>query len=170
MTLKLVVRDDQDKLSIGPLAGHKPTYWTKQGFPVLVDPSLYEQDLSFVDPTSGMVCVDMRGNVFSCVHDQLVALGWRLSDVEASKRIYDGLVAIGAQLDEMPAKLLEVLDARVADASRKHEVDDAISLWHTTVGEGSQDLSLCQHLGWTWEEYKAFTERGELPPKRDGVT
>ncbi len=41
-----------------------------------------------------------------------------------------------------------------------HEIDDAIDLWHDGGGKG---LALHEFLGWTWEQYAAYVERGEIP-------
>lgn len=38
-------------------------------------------------------------------------------------------------------------------------LEDMIHYWH----ESDEDISLIEHLGFTWEEYSAFVERREIP-------
>lgn len=40
------------------------------------------------------------------------------------------------------------------------ELDDRIDEWHAMPDDGR---SLHEYLGWTWPEYKAWVETGELP-------
>lgn len=40
------------------------------------------------------------------------------------------------------------------------EVMDLIDKWHD---EGHTSMSLHEYLGWTWEQYKRYVEKGEIP-------
>jgi hypothetical protein len=54
--------------------------------------------------------------------------------------------------------------------SERHErIDDAVERWHEldpVVWALLGRPELHQWLGWSWEEYKRFVERGELPEHR----
>lgn len=56
--------------------------------------------------------------------------------------------------------------ASAEEQARFNAIDEAVDAWHTNYFINCQ---LHEFLGWTWEEYKAFVERCELPPKRDGA-
>jgi hypothetical protein len=54
-------------------------------------------------------------------------------------------------------------------SSRSDRIDDAVARWHETNWSPALAIELHEYLGWTWDEYRAYTERGALPPEREGA-
>lgn len=56
---------------------------------------------------------------------------------------------------------------------RSVRIDNAIDRWHMAPVEDPDDecvdIPLHKFLGWTWDEYRAYTERGVIPPEREGA-
>jgi hypothetical protein len=48
------------------------------------------------------------------------------------------------------------------------QVDDLIDDWHRGARfEGDSERRLHEYLGWTWKQYTAYVERGEIPEQED---
>lgn len=58
----------------------------------------------------------------------------------------------------VPAVLL-----RPSLATSAAGVDAIVERWHGGASRGD-GMHLHEYLGWTWEEYRGWVERGELPP------
>jgi len=46
-------------------------------------------------------------------------------------------------------------------ATTEEEILDRTDKWHDKFLD--RKISLHEYLGWTWEEYKGYLERGEIP-------
>ena len=55
-----------------------------------------------------------------------------------------------------------------ADTVREARIEDFIARWHDAP-PGELDGPLHEEMGWTWEEYAAWTQSGVLPPEREGA-
>lgn len=52
-----------------------------------------------------------------------------------------------------------------SNTARRSNLDRLVDEWHN--GAGAEE-ALHEYLGWTWDEYRAYVERGVFPPEREG--
>lgn len=49
----------------------------------------------------------------------------------------------------------------VGPLTTEDEINDAVDAWHSGGAETGEHLH--EYLGWTWEQYSAWAERGVIP-------
>lgn len=67
------------------------------------------------------------------------------------------------RMDAVTAPTSTFLDDYLAGRAEADTIDDHIDVWHNDANPFGPKLH--EHLGMTWEQYKAWGERGELPAR-----
>ena len=79
---------------------------------------------------------------------------------EAEAKLAGVITLVESQLSGYEYQIFRAALAKPSTPTTPDNIDDRVGAWHAGGGE---DVALHVYLGWTWEQYKDWGERGKFP-------